>query len=470
MRKLVHPGVSPRVAALVLVAAVAVVSGAVGIASLSAAPASPTPTVAPTVNGTLTRGATLVANPGAWTTDSAPLSFAYHWFRCDSGGGSCATISGATQQSYILQAADVGNTLLVQVTAIDAEGATSAAVNSALTNNVILQTDPPPDPPVPPANVVLPSISGKTVNGSTLTAYVGQWNGFPVPEFTYLWQRCDPAGGGCNPIPGTTSSTYTLTALDVATTLRVQVTATSSAGTMSVSSAATSIVTVPLGPANTQAPTITGTPETGQTLTATNGQWSGATPLTFTYQWQRCNEQGQSCQPIQGATQQTYQPQTADVGSRLVVVVTATNSDGSASATSQATAAVTSGVPAGGTIPVSQVAPPSRLVVSAVDFEPNVIRSRAPFIARFRVTDTEGHLVSGAEVFLLGIPFGRFQPAPIVRTDANGWATFTLQPTARMPLQKGFLITIYTRATKPGDDVLAGVSARRLSSVRINPN
>jgi hypothetical protein len=39
-----------------------------------------------------------------------------------------------------------------------------------------------------------------------------------------------------------------------------------------------------------------------------------------------------------------------------------------------------------------------------------------------------------------------------------------------MPLRKGFLITIYTRATKPGDSVLAGVSARRLSSVRINPS
>lgn len=297
MRKLIHPTMPPRFAALLLVAAVAAVLSGVGVAASSsggdrALSAAPTSTAAPAVNGTLTRGATLIANPGAWTTDSPPLSFAYHWFRCDSGGGSCAAIAGATSETYTAQAADVGGTLLVQVTAVDADGATSAAVNSAPTADVIKEAE---GPQVAPTNLVLPSIGGQTVQGSTLTAYAGQWNGFPAPAFTYLWQRCNPAGGGCNPIAGATSPAYTLAALDVATTLRVQVTATSSAGTESVSSAATSIVTVPLGPANTQAPTITGTPETGQTLTATNGQWSGATPLTFTYQWQRCNEQGQSC-------------------------------------------------------------------------------------------------------------------------------------------------------------------------------
>jgi hypothetical protein len=37
--------------------------------------------------------------------------------------------------------------------------------------------------------------------------------------------------------------------------------------------------------------------------------------------------------------------------------------------------------PAGQTIPVSEVALPSRLIISGVDFEPNVISSRAPFTA-----------------------------------------------------------------------------------------
>jgi hypothetical protein len=72
-------------------------------------------------------------------------------------------------------------------------------------------------------------------------------------------------------------------------------------------------------------------------------------------------------------------------------------------------------------------------------------------------------------VFLSAIPFGRIAPAPIRVTDGDGWATFTLDPTARMPLQRGFLITIFVRATKPGEPTLGGVSDRRLVSVRIAP-
>jgi hypothetical protein len=125
--------------------------------------------------------------------------------------------------------------------------------------------------------------------------------------------------------------------------------------------------------------------------------------------------------------------------------------------------------PAGQTIPVSEVSLPSRLVIGDVDFEPIVIRSRAPFTARFRVADTEGHPISGAEVFLVGVPFGRFRPAPILTTDATGWATFTLQPTARLSFKRSFRITIFVRAAKPGESLLGGVSTRRLVSVLVAP-
>ena len=42
-------------------------------------------------------------------------------------------------------------------------------------------------------------------------------------------------------------------------------------------------------PANTGSPTISGTPVEGQTLTAAAGSWSGTTPISFSYRWQRCN-------------------------------------------------------------------------------------------------------------------------------------------------------------------------------------
>ena len=51
-------------------------------------------------------------------------------------------------------------------------------------------------------------------------------------------------------------------------------------------------------PANTAAPRVTGTPRAGQVLTATNGTWNGTGPLTYTYQWQRC-ENG-ACTSIPG--------------------------------------------------------------------------------------------------------------------------------------------------------------------------
>jgi len=40
-------------------------------------------------------------------------------------------------------------------------------------------------------------------------------------------------------------------------------------------------------PANTTPPALTGTAKVGQTLTVSNGTWSGS-PTGYTYQWQRC--------------------------------------------------------------------------------------------------------------------------------------------------------------------------------------
>src|SRR6266508_99091 len=96
----------------------------------------------------------------------------------------------------------------------------------------------------------------------------------------------------------------------------------------------------PSPPVNTSPPTISGTPQDGQTLTASPGSWSGTQPITYADQWQRCNSSGANCAPISGATSPTYAVTSADVGSTLRVAVTATNSAGSATASSNATAVV----------------------------------------------------------------------------------------------------------------------------------
>ncbi|MGZ4441389.1 MAG: hypothetical protein ACXVZN_13640, partial [Gaiellaceae bacterium] len=66
-------------------------------------------------------------------------------------------------------------------------------------------------------------------------------------------------------------------------------------------------------PANTALPSISGTPQSGSTLTTDNGTWTG-TPTSFTHAWSRCDVGGNTCVPIAGATSQAYLVQPADVG------------------------------------------------------------------------------------------------------------------------------------------------------------
>jgi Bacterial Ig-like domain len=92
----------------------------------------------------------------------------------------------------------------------------------------------------------------------------------------------------------------------------------------------------PTPPANTVVPSIAGIAREGQQLTLSNGTWTGATPMTFTYQWLRCASNGGSCAPISGAETNAYVLTAADVGSRVRGRVTASNAGGSSSVTSEA--------------------------------------------------------------------------------------------------------------------------------------
>lgn len=91
---------------------------------------------------------------------------------------------------------------------------------------------------------------------------------------------------------------------------------------------------LPAAPANTVAPSITGTAQVGQTLTAANGTWTGRETPQLKRQWSANGV------PIDGATGATYVPVVADIGKTITVTVTGVNIIGKASATSAATAAV----------------------------------------------------------------------------------------------------------------------------------
>src|SRR6185437_14488349 len=147
----------------------------------------------------------------------------------------------------------------------------------------------------------------------------------------------------CASITGATAKTYLLTSADVGSTLRIVVTATNKGGSGTATSAATAVVQPPpTPPANTSPPTISGTTQDGQTLTASPGTWTGTQPITYTYQWQRCDSSGANCNPIAGATSTGYTAKLGDAGSTLTVAVTATNAPGSMTATAAPTAPVQS--------------------------------------------------------------------------------------------------------------------------------
>jgi hypothetical protein len=193
----------------------------------------------------------------------------------------------------------------------------------------------------PAVNSTLPSVSGTPGSGSTLTADPGDWQGTPTITYTYQWQRCDASGNNCVDIPGATGSTYDLTDADVDHTVRVVVVAHNDAGASNPATSAVSPV-VQLPPSNTALPPVSGDTQSGGTLTAGQGSWDGTDPMTYTYQWQRCDASGNNCVDIPGATGSTYDLTDADVGHAIVVVVTATNGGGHDSAGSTPTGAVTS--------------------------------------------------------------------------------------------------------------------------------
>ena len=195
----------------------------------------------------------------------------------------------------------------------------------------------------PPANTTLPSITGTTKVGETLTAQNGTWTNSPT-SFQYQWQRCDGAGASCGNIAGAVEKTYLLKAADATHTLRVRVLAVNADGSASARSGPTAVVTAGTAPVNSARPSITGDARVGESLTAEDGTWTNS-PTSFAYQWQRCDADGTGCAAISGSTAKTYGVRLLDLGFRLRVQVTAKNAGGAGSALSGLTPIVDPAAP-----------------------------------------------------------------------------------------------------------------------------
>ena len=185
-----------------------------------------------------------------------------------------------------------------------------------------------------------PTINGTVQVGEKLTADVSSISdddGLDNAVFTYQWQA-----DGVE-ISGATGSTYTLVDADQGKTISVTVSFTDYAGNdETLTSAATAAVAPKPNTPATGQPTITGTVQVGETLTAdTSGiaDEDGLDNAAFSYQW--VSNGGKADTDIQEATETAYTLASGDEGNTISVRVSFTDDDGNdETLTSAATEAV----------------------------------------------------------------------------------------------------------------------------------
>jgi uncharacterized protein YukE len=300
----------------------------------AAAASAPVETAAPVVGGTPRDGSYLHTSVGKWEA-TRPLTFAYEWRRCSASGEECSPLPSATSHVYKLGHEDVGHTFEAVVRATDEGGSASATSHHSAT---VL--------PLKPSKAGVPTIAGVAQDGQLLTANTGAWRGTPPFSFTFKWLSCAGAGASlvCAPIPGATAQGYRPTTEEIGKRVRVTVTAGNGAGSASATSAL-SKPAIAGPPVATEAPSVSGVPLDGQTLTASTGTWAGTGPFSYSYQWSSCSLVTGECNIIPGATSSTYTAGPLDVASALEVTVTAQGTHGSAAASSPETSAVKAVVP-----------------------------------------------------------------------------------------------------------------------------
>ena len=275
-------------------------------------------TGAPAISGIAQVGETLrVDTSGIVDADGLiHAAFTYQWIRNDETEDT--NIPDATGATYTPVKADVGKTLKVQVSFTD-DADNVQTLTSVATSAV-----------QPPTNVVatgLPVIRGAPKVGQQLSADVSRIadeNGLVNALFSYQWIRSD--GTNDTAIEGEASPTYTLVEADEGMTIKVTVSFTDDSGnTESLPSDPTGEVAAKPNSDATGVPTISGTVQVGQTLTADTSGIADEDKLTnvvFAYQWMADDTN------IQGATDPSYTLTEDDVGKTITVTVSFTDDAG----------------------------------------------------------------------------------------------------------------------------------------------
>jgi hypothetical protein len=287
--------------------------------------------VLPVTRGNLVVGQILEASDGVWSS-SYTTNLSYRWQRVCSG--TTTTITDALTPTYTITEADIGCSVLVQVTGSTLLGSAIAISPSRGLVTIV-------------GNTVTPVISGSLRVGGTLSVTSGTWVGSPT--LAYRWQSSTD-GNIWDTISGATSPTYVLTVAQAGLYVRAQVLGSKSSTVptaYTIVATTTNTAVVPtLSITNSVAPAVTGSWTEGTTLSASTGTWS--TSGTYTYQWQSSSDNS-TWSDIASATSSSY-TLTSSEGSKYVrVQVINTSSAGSGVAYSVARSKV--GSPFNTTLP-----------------------------------------------------------------------------------------------------------------------
>ena len=293
-------------------------NGAARASFVAAAIPNSAATGAPTISGTAQVGQTLTASTSD-ISDSDGLAdaiFTYQWIAND--GTEDTDIQNATGSTYILATADEGKTIKVRVSFTD-DGGNQETRTSAVTVAVAAIPNS--------AATGAPTISGTAQVGQMLTAStsnISDSDGLANAIFTYQWIAND--GTEDTDIQDATGSTYILAAADEGKTIKVRVSFTDDGGNQETRTSAVTVAVAAIpNSAATGAPTISGTAQVGQALTASTSGISDSNGLanaTFTYQWLADDTD------ITDATGSTYTLAAADEGKTIKVRLSFTDDSG----------------------------------------------------------------------------------------------------------------------------------------------
>ena len=287
--------------------------------------------VLPVTRGNLVVGQILEASDGVWSS-SYTTNLSYRWQRVCSG--TTTTITDALTPTYTITEADIGCSVLVQVTGSTLLGSAIAISPSRGLVTIV-------------GNTVTPVISGSLRVGGTLSVTSGTWVGSPT--LAYRWQSSTD-GNIWDTISGATSPTYVLTVAQAGLYVRAQVLGSKSSTVptaYTIVATTTNTAVVPtLSITNSVAPAVTGSWTEGTTLSASTGTWS--TSGTYTYQWQSSSDNS-TWENIASATSSTYTLTSSEASKYVRVQVINTSSAGSGVAYSVARSKV--GSPFNTTLP-----------------------------------------------------------------------------------------------------------------------